>query len=339
MQPAKLQIKFTCGVCVRQFCHQAEEKGFNQTEREIVMKEKFNVAGIGELLWDVFPTHKRLGGAPANFACHCSRLGAAAWPVSCIGADPLGELIGNTLRETGVDTRYVMESGSYPTGTVEVVLNAGKPTYEIREDVAWDHITCTDELRAFAATLDAVCFGSLSQRAGESRGAIRSFLQQVPEGALKIFDVNLRQEFFSKELIEESLKRANILKLSDEELPVLAEYFDLRGSTMEQLHQLREEFDLRLIAYTRGPDGSLLLAEDDADDCAGLPGAAVDSVGAGDSFTAALCMGLLRGWPLKKVNQFANEVATFVCSQKGATPVLPGHLVDYNVKTESEVQS
>ncbi|MBM9520107.1 carbohydrate kinase [Desulforhopalus vacuolatus] len=300
------------------------------------MKEKFNVAGIGELLWDVFPTHKSLGGAPANFACHCNRLGATASLVSCIGADPLGELICNRLRETGVDTLRVMESDMYPTGTVKVVLNAGKPTYEIREDVAWDHITCGDELKTFAATLDAVCFGSLSQRAGESRAAIRSFLQHVPDGALKFFDVNLRQNFFSKELIEDSLCRANILKLSDEELPVLAGYFGLQGDTLEQLHQLHEIFSLRLIAYTRGSDGSVLVSADEVDDSPGLPVKVVDTVGAGDSFTAALCMGLLRGWPLKKVNAFANEVATFVCSQKGATPVLPGRLVAYGVEMAGE---
>ncbi len=291
------------------------------------MKKQLNVAGIGELLWDVFPTHSRLGGAPANFAYHCSQLGAQAWPVSCVGADPLGERIRETLKQKGMDTRYVIESETYPTGTVDVVLSAGKPLYEIHEDVAWDHIPCTDELKAFAATLDAVCFGSLSQRSGESRGAVRSFLQQVPGGALKIFDVNLRQEFFSKELIEESLRRANILKLSDEELPVLAGYFGLQGGTTGQLQQLRAQFELKLIAYTRGPDGSVLLAQDETDDCTGLPGNAVDSVGAGDSFTAALCMGLLWGRPLKAVNLFANQVATFVCSQKGATPDLPAELI------------
>ena len=296
------------------------------------MKENFNVAGIGELLWDIFPTHKRLGGAPANFACHCSRLGAMASLVSCVGADPLGELLCTALRKTGVDTRRVMKSDAYPTGTVQIVLNGGKPTYEIREDVAWDHIVCGDELKTFAATLDAVCFGSLSQRAADSRAAIRSFLQHVPDGALKFFDVNLRQKFFSKEVIEESLRCANILKLSDEELPVLAEYFSLQGGTQEQLHQLRDMFNLRMIAYTRGSDGSVLVSADEVDDSPGLPVKVVDTVGAGDSFTAALCMGLLRGWPLKKVNAFANEVAVFVCSQKGATPVLPGRLVTYGVE-------
>ncbi|MDF7799479.1 carbohydrate kinase [Pontiellaceae bacterium B1224] len=290
------------------------------------MKDKFTVAGIGELLWDVFPHHKRLGGAPANFACHTSRLGAQGYPVSCIGSDALGIELRGQLQEMGVDDRYVAEA-DYETGVVDVVLSAGKPTYEIHENVAWDHIPFTDELKALAGMLDAVCFGSLSQRSDGSRKSIHSFLRAMPEKSLKIFDVNLRQSFFSRELIMASLELANILKLSDEELPVLADFFGLTGTVEEQLKQLLVKFDLRLIAYTRGPDGSLLMGAYEMDDAAGLPGKAVDSVGAGDSFTAALCMGLLKGWPLDQVNGFANEVATFVCSQKGATPELPAEFI------------
>lgn len=292
------------------------------------MKEKFTTAGIGELLWDVFAHHKRLGGAPANFACHCNQLGAESYPVSCLGADPLGVEIRERLQEMSVSDAYVMESDAYPTGTVDVVLDAaGKPTYQIHEDVAWDHIPYSDKLQQLSARLDAVCFGSLSQRSGESRGSIRSFLQQMPASALKIFDVNLRQQFFSKEQISESLQLANVLKLSDEELPVLAGYFGLSGSTDEQLDQLRAQFELKYIAYTRGPDGSLLLGVDGRDDFPGCEGKAVDSVGAGDSYTAAMCMGLLNEWPLDEVNLFANEVSTFVCMQKGATPDLPKELI------------
>lgn len=304
------------------------------------MKSKLTIAGIGELLWDMFPQHKRAGGAPANFACHCNRLGAVAYPISCIGEDLLGQSIREPLQDMGVDSRYVATSETYPTGTVQVELNEkGKPTYRIMENVAWDHIPLTDELKALAATLDAVCFGSLSQRSAESRATIQAFLKNMPKAALKIFDVNLRQAFFSKESIETSLQLANILKLSDEELPILANFFGLLGDVMEQLQQLREKFNLQLIAYTCGPDGSVLVAAREMDDAPGLPGLAVDSVGAGDSFTAALCMGLLRGWTLSEVNLFANEVATFVCSQKGATPVLPRHLVEYNVEMKNEVKS
>ncbi|MDZ8118330.1 carbohydrate kinase family protein [Pontiella agarivorans] len=301
------------------------------------MNRTFNVAGIGELLWDVFPEHKRLGGAPANFSCHCGQLGANAKPVSCVGADPLGKELRESLKELGMSAEFIFESAEYPTGTVEVVLNEmGKPTYQIHEDVAWDHIPCPDALKDFAASLDAVCFGSLSQRAGESRGSIRSFIREVPDNALKIYDVNLRQAFFSKQIVSESLELANVLKLSDEELPVLAGYFDLTGDTEEQLTALRRMFSLKLIFFTRGKDGSLLLSAHETDDCPGCEGLAVDSVGAGDSATAALCMGVLQGWPLSKVNLYTNEVSTFVCMQKGATPVLPERLVNYEPVTESE---
>jgi len=294
------------------------------------MSEGFTVAGIGELLWDVFPHHKRLGGAPANFAFHCYQLGAKAYPISCVGRDELGRRILDELREMGADTSFVLENDTFPTGTVRVTLNdKGKPSYHIFEDVAWDHIVFTSGLKALAAKLDAVCFGSLSQRSTVSREAIRSFVQHMPREALKIFDVNLRQSFFSKEQIEGSLQLASILKLSDEELPVLAGYFGLRGDVMAQLNGLRERFDLKLVAYTRGPDGSLLVGSEEVDDAPGQEGLAVDSVGAGDSFTASICMGVLKGWPLNKVNEFANRVATFVCSQKGATPTLPEHLIAF----------
>jgi len=294
------------------------------------MKRKVAVAGIGELLWDVFPDHRRMGGAPANFACHCGRLGATAFPVSCVGADSAGRQIREQLDKMDLNSAYVFETPEYPTGTVQVVLDdAGKPRYEIRENVAWDHIPDSEPLRKTAGTLDAVCFGSLAQRSEESRRTIQSFVSNTPETALRIFDVNLRQTFYSKQLAQESLQLANILKLSDEELSVLAGYFELSGSVTEQLNALRDRFGLKLIAYTRGPDGSLLIGERETDDFPGCEGRAVDSVGAGDSFTAALCMGLLRKWPLETVNRFANEVATFVCSQPGATPVLPAYLTAY----------
>ena len=294
------------------------------------MSERLTVAGLGELLWDVFPSHKRPGGAPANFACHCRQLGAEAYPVSCVGTDDLGRLIRDELRAIGVDTSYVLETDTFPTGTVQVTLNdKGKPSYQISENVAWDHIPFTTELKALAAKLDAVCFGSLAQRSAISHATIRSFVQHMPPGALRIFDVNLRESFVSREQIVGSLQLASILKLSDEELPVLAGYFGLRGDVMAQLNGLRERFELKLVAYTRGPDGSLLVGDDAVDDAPGLEVVIVDSVGAGDSFTAALCMGILKDWPLNKVNSFANSVAAFVCSQKGATPILAEHLVNY----------
>ena len=285
------------------------------------MSERGTVAGIGELLWDVFPHDKRLGGAPANFAFH-------SYPVSSVGTDGLGRQVRDELRQIGVDTSYILQSDTYPTGTAQVTLSEqGKPSYQIIEQVAWDHIPFTGGLEALAASLDAVCFGSLSQRSAASRATIRSFVQHTPKEALRIFDINLRQSFFSQELVEGSLQLASVLKLSDEELPVLVRYFGLQGDVVAQLDELRERFDLEVVAYTRGSDGSVLLQGGEVDDAPGQKGTAVDSVGAGDSFTAALCMGLLEGWPLSQVNLFANRVAAFVCSQHGATPTLPESLI------------
>ncbi|MDQ8182942.1 carbohydrate kinase [Pelagicoccus sp. SDUM812005] len=290
------------------------------------MLEQFTVAGIGELLWDIFPNHKRLGGAPANFAHHTQQLGATAFAVSCIGMDELGTEIKAQLEKLGLAGAYVKESSKYPTGKVDVVLKAGKPTYQIHEHVAWDHIPFSPEIKDLAGSLHAACFGSLSQRSSVSKKTIHSFIRQMRDDSLRIFDVNLRPPFYSQETLSESLDLANILKLSDEELPVLADLFGLRGNVEKQLRQLIERYDLRLIAYTRGPHGSLLLGPGESSDFAGCEGPVLDTVGAGDSFTATLCMGLLLGKPLDKVNQFANEVAAYVCTQMGATPELPANL-------------
>ena len=291
-------------------------------------KEPKIVAGIGELLWDKSPDDQLIGGAPANFAWHCLQLGAEAYPVSCIGGDKSGIQMRADLSDKGVDTSFILESSTYPTGVANVTLDQdGKASYEIVENSAWDHLIFDEHLKALAAKLDAVCFGSLSQRSPVARESIRSFIRQMPTGALKIFDVNLRQDYYSKHLVEESLQLANVLKLSDEELGVMATYFDLEGNTTDQLRQLLVKFDLRLVAFTRGENGSLLLSADEVIDTPGLPSKVVDSVGAGDSFTAALCMGLLNDWPLERINPFANKVAAYVCSQKGATPELPAELV------------
>lgn len=293
------------------------------------MKKTFTIAGIGELLWDVFPEHKRLGGAPANFSCHCKQLSAEAYTISCVGTDSLGKSLCEELNNIGVDTSYVLESKEHKTGMVKVSLNnQGKPIYEIIENVAWDFIPYTQNIQELAQSLNAVCFGSLAQRSSVSRKTIQTFLQNMPQNSLKIFDVNIRQSFYSKKLIEESLQLANVLKLSDEELPVLADFFKLDGDVPNQIKKIQTKFNLDLVAYTRGAEGSLLLNKSIADDFPGLKANAIDSVGAGDSFTASLCIGLLRGWPLNKINLFANKVASFVCSQKGATPILPKGLIE-----------
>jgi fructokinase len=223
---------------------------------------------------------------------------------------------------------HVQTDPAHPTGRVNVTLKDGKPTYEILRDVAWDYIRVDENLRNFAARADAACFGSLAQRNSASREAIHAFLDAMRPEALRIFDINLRQDFYNREIIESSLRRANILKLSDEELPVLAAMFDLPGDASAQLHRLRELFDLRLVAYTRGGSGSLLLNASETSDHPGLPTEVIDTVGAGDSFTATLCTGLLQNLPLAEINTRANRVAAFVCSQAGATPTLPRHITN-----------
>jgi fructokinase len=285
---------------------------------------RFKVAGIGELLWDVSPEGRRMGGAPVNFACHCSQLGAEAYPVSCVGVDELGAGIFEALTSFNMDSSYVAEDAKHPTGTVQVALdNIGKPSYEICEGVAWDFIPFSERLKVLAQQMDAVCFGSLCQRNPVSRATIHSFLKAMRPNTLRIFDVNLRQSFYTKDIIGTSLELANILKLSDDELPVFSDMFDLSGSVQEQLLELIQKHDLKLLAYTRGAQGSLLLAPQEINDHPGCPIQVVDSVGAGDSFTAALSMGLLNIKTLAEINDHANRMAAFVCSQMGATPVLP----------------
>ena len=285
------------------------------------------VVGIGELLWDLFPTGPRLGGAPFNFSFHCNQLGARGVPVSAVGHDDLGLELRDVLVSLEIPSEYVVGLSDYPTGTVDVVLDGnGKPTYEIKKDVAWDFIPQSEKLLQLASTTDAVCFGSLAQRNNVSRNTLRAFIKNMPEESLRIFDVNLRQSFFNEEIVRESLDMCNVLKLSDEELPVVAEMFGLFGSVDDRLKQLIERFELKLVAYTRGAEGSLLMAEDDGDDHPGCPTTAVNSVGAGDSFTATLCAGLLKNKALAEINAHANRVATFVCSQDSATPVLPEEL-------------
>ena len=291
------------------------------------MREGLVVVGIGELLWDVFPTGKRLGGAPVNFACHCTQLGATGYPVSCVGDDALGAEIIEALEVLGVDPSYVSKTSMHPTGTVQVSLDEhGKPSYEICKGVAWDYIPFCERTETLAQQADAVCFGSLAQRNGVSRKTIPAFLLAMRPDTLKIFDINLRQNFHSREIIEESLELCNILKLSDEELPVVAELFGITGSVLDQLNALIKKFDLEVVAYTRGAEGSLLVSPDEANDHPGCPTQAINSVGAGDSFTATLCMGLLNKKTFSEINEHANQVAAFVCSQDGATPVLPSKL-------------
>ena len=283
------------------------------------------ITGLGEVLWDVYPDAAHFGGAPANFACHAASLGAEAWMVSAVGADELGDRALNALRRCGVEFGQVARDPHHATGRVLVTLDAaGVASYQFAADTAWDHLAWSGESATLAARCDAVCFGTLGQRSPVSRETIRRFLRATPPAALRVFDVNLRQHFYDRETIHTSLQLASALKLNDEELPIVADLCGLTATTpREMLRELLTRYELRLAALTRGPRGSLLITTDAEDECPAPPTAVVDTVGAGDAFTATLVTGFLRSLPLAEINRHANAVAAFVCSQNGATPPLP----------------
>jgi fructokinase len=291
------------------------------------MNRKMTVVGLGEVLWDMLPGGKQLGGASANFAYHAQMLGAEAWLVSRVGNDGLGREILERLRGMHLLSDGVTVDASAPTGTVGIEVDQnGQPKFAIHENVAWDYILASDFARTTVARADAVCFGSLAQRKETSRNAIRLLVGSTRPDALRIFDINLRQNFFNPEILLTSLKLANVLKINDEELPVVARLFGLTGGPEEQIAELARRFDLKLVALTCGARGSLFYSQGVYSEVEGLPASVVDTVGAGDAFTAMMALGFLSGWNLDRINRCANEVAAFVVSQPGATPRLPAHL-------------
>ena len=280
--------------------------------------------GLGELLWDILPEGEQLGGAPANFGYHAAALGAEGFTVSTVGRDDRGARALRELAGKGLVTDGIAVSDRWPTGYVEAKLDGqGIASYHFPDNVAWDHLIINDAAQAAAARAAAVCFGSLCQRSADSRRAIERFLGQMPASALKIFDVNLRQHFYSEEILRFSLDQADVVKLNDDELPVVAGLFRLSGGQEEQMLQLRQMFGLRLVILTRGGKGSLLVAAAGVSDHPGVPTELVDTIGAGDSFTATVAVGLLLGLPLAEINGLANRLAAFVCSRTGAMPAIP----------------
>lgn len=277
------------------------------------------IIGLGEILWDMLPTGKQLGGAPANFAYHVCRLGGNGWAVSAISDDELGREIKNTLSTKKLNT--ILEEVNEPTGTVQVTLNAaGVPTYDITEEVAWDHIPFTERIGNFAKETSAVCFGTLAQRSPESRATIHKFIESMPAGSLKVFDINLRQKYYDENIISDSLRLADILKINDEELEIVSRMFCLSGTSEERCRAISREFNLKFVILTMGGDGSKVILEDRVH--LSTPGKIniVDTVGAGDSFTAAFMLAYLRGESIEKAHTLATEVSSYVCTKAGAMP-------------------
>ena len=281
------------------------------------------IVGLGEALWDCLPEGKKLGGAPANFAYHAGQFGFDTLAVSALGEDALGEETIAALEEHRLS--YLMPRIPYPTGTVQVTLDEqGIPTYNIREGVAWDNIPFTPEIEQVARSCQAVCFGSLAQRSVVSRETIAKFLDSTPADCVKIFDINLRQSFFTKEIIEASMRRCNILKINDEELVVVSRMFGLPDLDEEKrCKQLIQEYNLDILVLTCGTNGSYVFTAGKSYYQPTPKVEVADTVGAGDSFTGSFCAAILKGKPIHEAHALAVKVSAFVCTQNGAMPPLP----------------
>lgn len=279
------------------------------------------VVGLGEILWDVFPERKILGGAPANFAYHISQFGFEGYAVSAIGNDNLGKEILESLGQKNL--KHLLQNTPFPTGTVQVTLSgAGIPSYEICENVAWDNIPFSEEMKKLAEKTDVVCFGSLAQRNEVSQKTIHQFLDAMSSDSLKIFDINLRLHFYNREIIEKSLQKANIFKINDEELIKIAQMFDIKGDEKVICEYFLKEFKLKVLILTKGTDGSLILTPSEVSSLPTPKVQVADTVGAGDSFTAAFTAAYLHGKSLAQAHQLAVEVSAYVCQQHGAMPKL-----------------
>jgi len=282
------------------------------------MVKKFRVTGIGEILWDMLPDGKKLGGAPGNFCFHTQNLGAESAIISAVGKDDNGEEISANLKEKGL--KAFLNYPDFPSGYVTVKLNYGIPSYIIHEKVAWDFISLNEDAKGWITQTDAICFGTLAQRSETSCKAIGQAIQTAPAHALKVLDINLRQQYYSNELLEASFNLANVVKLNDEELEIISDMFSLDGTDKEKCHTLMEKFGLKLIALTMGSQGSWLYSENEASFHPVPKVKVVDTIGAGDSFTAAMVMGLLQQKPLTELHSQASQYAAKVCTYSGATP-------------------
>lgn len=286
------------------------------------------VVGMGEALWDVLPEGKKIGGAPANFAYHVSQFGLPSRVVSAVGNDPLGREIVENFTSKGLN--HLIEQVPYPTGTVQVEIDpAGVPQYDIKENVAWDNIPYTGRLEALAGQTRAVCFGSLAQRNVVSRDTINRFLDAMPQTAdsLVVFDVNLRQGFYTKEILCNSMKRCNILKINDEELVTVSRMFGYPGIDLQdKCWILLGKYNLRMLILTCGINGSYVFTPGNVSFQPTPKVEVADTVGAGDSFTAAFIASLLKGKSVAEAHALAVRTSAFVCTRKGAMPELPPDL-------------
>ena len=281
------------------------------------------VVGLGEVLWDMLPEGRKIGGAPVNFAYHAGQFGIDTMAVSAIGNDKLGE---DTIAEmNGKHLNHIFPSVPYPAGSVQVSRDEkGVPAYDIKENVAWDNIPFTNEIESVARSCRAVCFGSLAQRNAVSRNTIRKFIESTPDGCIRIFDINLRQNFYTSNVIHDSLELCNILKINDEEIMLVSRMFNYDSSNIENVcRTIMEDFSLEMVILTCGTKGSYIFTKGGVSFMPTPKVNVADTVGAGDSFTGSFCAAILRGLPVAEAHKKAVEVSAYVCTQNGAMPEIP----------------
>lgn len=280
------------------------------------------MVGLGEVLWDVLPSGRVLGGAPANFAYMTNVLGDQGVVASSVGNDELGRGACQFLQKLGLNTSYLQRDDLHETGIATVTIDGtGQPNFTIKESVAWDFLEWTPDWQELSARAEVICFGSLAQRSSASASTIDSFLQNAHPKTIRIFDVNLRQSFYNKEVLQKSFEYADIVKLNDHELMQVSSRFDLGTGTAEFLaRRLLRDFDLKLVCITRADRGSLLVSREQTVEHAGFQVTVADAVGAGDAFTACLAHHYVRGNPLQQISEAANRFASWVATQRGATP-------------------
>jgi fructokinase len=281
------------------------------------MKQKPVIIGIGELLWDMLPSGKKAGGAPVNFVYHASRLGAESYAISAVGNDPWGDEMIEEVVKAGIG--HLIERVDHPTGTVLVELNSGNPSYTIIEGVAWDHIPLTKEMITLVQHADAICFGTLAQRSETSCRTIQTLLSHIPEASYRIFDINIRQHYYSKELILTSLAHCNIFKINNDELALLRKLFLIESmDDADACMWFVENFKLKYLILTAGAEESIIFAPERVSRIRTPVVEVADTVGAGDSFTGAFITSILKGKTLSEAHRSAVAQAALVCTRAGA---------------------
>lgn len=287
--------------------------------------QPFFVIGLGEVHWDLLPDGRQLGGAPANVVYHAQALGARGVIASSVGQDPAGRDLLDAMSDAGLSVGVVHLDTARPTAEVRVVLDShGAPAYEVPKLAAWDNLPFRTECVKLARKADAICFGTLASRNPHSRGCIRQFLESAMPSCLRVFDVNLRQNFYARDILQDLLEHAEVLKLNEDELPIVSSLLNISGSTKERMEVLMGKFALSAVAVTRGARGSVLMTPDHLEVHHGSRvDAVVNTLGASDAFTAALIIGLLHGRPLPEISERANQLASHVCTLREAMPPHP----------------